>query len=67
MGANIDYAIVISSRYNELRGKMPKRDAIIDTLNFSFPTVITSGTMMVIAGLVIGDRVSQVVIAGIGQ
>ena len=67
MGANIDYAIVISSRYNELRGKMPKRDAIIDTLNLSFPTVITSGTMMVIAGLVIGDRVSQVVIAGIGQ
>lgn len=67
MGANIDYAIVISSRYNEVRGKMPRRDAIIDTLNFSFPTVITSGTMMVIAGLVIGDRVSQVVIAGIGQ
>ena len=66
MGANIDYAIVISSRYNELRGKMPRRDAIIDTLNFSFPTVITSGTMMVIAGLVIGNRVSQVVIAGIG-
>ena len=29
MGANIDYAIVISSRYNELRGKVPKRDAIM--------------------------------------
>ena len=67
MGANIDYAIVISSRYNELRGKLPRREAIIETLNFSFPTVITSGTMMVIAGLVISERVSQVVIAGIGQ
>ena len=48
MGANIDYAIVIASRYTELRGTMGKRDAIIETMNLSFPTIITSGTMMLL-------------------
>lgn len=67
MGANIDYAIVISSRYNELRDKdFEPREAIIETLNLAFPTVITSGTMMVLAGLLIGYRVSQVVVGGMG-
>ena len=68
MGANIDYAIVISTRYNELRGAgASTREAIIETLNLAFPTVITSGTMMVVAGLMIGFRVSECVIAGMGM
>ena len=51
MGANIDYAIVIAGRYTELRGHMGKRAAIIETMNVSFPTIITSGTMLAVAGL----------------
>ena len=67
MGANIDYAIVVSSRYTELRRTMDRREAIIQTMNLSFPTIITSGAMMVLAGLLIGRMVSQCVIAGIGR
>lgn len=46
MGANIDYAIVIASRYQELKNTMSHRNAMIETLNFAFPTVITSGTII---------------------
>ena len=67
MGANIDYAIVISSRFRELRRTMSRRQAIIETMNLAFPTVITSGTMMVVAGLLIGYLVSEPIIAGIGR
>ncbi|MBP3825989.1 MAG: MMPL family transporter [Butyrivibrio sp.] len=67
MGANIDYAIVIAGRYTELREKMGKRDAIIDTMNLSFPTIITSGTMMAVAGILIGKMTSDAVIYGIGK
>ncbi len=67
MGANIDYAIVIAGRYTELREKMGKRDAIIDTMNLSFPTIITSGTMLAVAGILIGKMTSDAVIYGIGQ
>lgn len=66
MGANIDYAIVIASRYTELRETMSKRDAIIDTMNLSFPTIITSGTMMAVAGMLIGNMTSDCAIYGIG-
>ena len=67
MGANIDYAIVIASRYQELKGKMQHRDAMIETLNFAFPTIITSGAIMSICGFLIGSMTSEPVIAGIGD
>ena len=67
MGANIDYAIVIATRYQELKNKLPHREAIIETLNFAFPTVLTSGAIMTVAGSLIGQMTSEATIAGIGQ
>lgn len=67
MGANIDYAIVIATRYQELKDKMPHKEAIIETLNFAFPTVLTSGTILTVAGTLIGQMTSEATIAGIGQ
>lgn len=67
MGANIDYAIVISGRFMELKDKMSKQDAIIETMNFAFPTIITSGSMLAIAGFLIGSMTSDTSIVGIGQ
>ena len=67
MGANIDYAIVISGRYTEERKVRSKKEAIIETLNFAFPTIITSGSMMILAGFAIGNLTSNGVICGIGE
>ena len=67
MGANIDYAIVIASRYTELRKEMGRRQSIIDTMNQSFPTIVTSGTMLAISGILIGKLTSDVAIFGIGK
>lgn len=54
MGATIDYAIVITNRYMELKTMMNHRDAVIETLNQSFPTILTSGSIMTVAGFLIG-------------
>lgn len=67
MGANIDYAIVISSRYTDLRKTMGRKESIIESLNFAFPTIITSGSMMILAGVFIGRMTSDPCIAGIGE
>ena len=67
MGANIDYAIVIASRYQELKNRMDHRTAMIETLNFAFPTVLTSGAILAVAGTLIGQMTSEATIAGIGQ
>ena len=67
MGANIDYAIVVSTRYREFRLTDDRQSAIVKTMNIAFPTIITSGLMMVCAGLLIWFRVSQVILAGMGR
>lgn len=67
MGANIDYAIVISSHYQELKTKMSHKEAIIQALNSSFPTVFTSGTIMASAGLLIGNLSANPVISIMGN
>ncbi|NLC67791.1 MAG: MMPL family transporter [Clostridiaceae bacterium] len=67
MGANIDYAIVISNRYLSLKNEMSRREAIIEAMNQSFPTLITSGLMMAVCGILIGAMTSEPVIAGMGE
>ena len=66
MGANIDYAIVISSRYLELKKSLPIKEAMVETLNQAFPTIITSGAMLASAGLIIGRMTSDNTISSIG-
>ena len=66
MGATIDYAIVITNRYMELKEYRKKKIAIIESLNQSFPTVLTSGSIMTVAGFLIGKMSSDPTIASIG-
>ena len=67
MGANIDYAIVISSPYTELKKDYPPKEAIIEALNASFPTIFTSGTILAAAGSLIAVMTTNPVIATIGD
>ena len=53
MGANIDYAIVLSSRYLELKKVMSYKDAMVEAMNLAFPTVMTSGVILSSAGMLI--------------
>lgn len=66
MGANIDYAIVISSHYQECKTTMPHKEAIVHAVNAAFPTVFTSGTIMASAGLLIGGMSAQPVVSIMG-
>lgn len=67
MGATIDYAIVITSRYMALReGIKDKKVVIAKTLNEAFPTVLTSGSIMAASGFVIGAITSNATIASLG-
>ncbi len=67
MGATIDYAIVITNRYLELKGTMDRKEAAIAALSQSFPTVLTSGTIMAVAGFLIGGISTDATIGSVGQ
>ena len=67
MGANIDYAIVIANRYTDNIKTMERKDAIIEAMNFAFPTILTSGTILAVSGLLISIITTDCTINGIGE
>ena len=67
MGANIDYAIVISSRYQEMRQELPPREAIVKALTLAFPTVLTSGSILASASFLLGFISTEPSIVGMGE
>ncbi len=67
MGANIDYAIVISSHYKELREKMSAKEAVVIAVSKAFPTVMTSGTILASAGFLLGIIGTQPVMSIMGE
>ena len=66
MGANIDYAIIITGRFQDLKKEIPLEEAIVEALDQAFPTVLTSGSILASAGLLIGFLSSEPTISSIG-
>ena len=67
MGATIDYAIVITNRYLELKTLMDRKQAVVEALSQSFPTILTSGAIMAVAGFLIGGISTDATIGSVGQ
>ncbi len=68
MGATIDYAIVITNRYVTLRQEITNRnELVIRSLNESFATIVTSGTILTICGFLVGNLTSNAVISNLGD
>lgn len=67
MGANIDYAIVISTRYQDMKEFYPPKEAMVKGLSLAFPTVLTSGTIMASASFLLGFISTEPSIVGMGQ
>ncbi len=67
MGANVDYAIVITNRYMKLKQKYQAREAIIKAVDESFVTVITSGTILATAGIILQFVTTDGTIAVLGE
>ncbi len=67
MGATIDYGIILSDRYVEFRKQFGKVEALKMALNTAFPTVITSGLILIVAAYSIHFISSTPMISEIGS
>lgn len=68
MGCTIDYAIVITSRYLSLRKNgQDKKAVVVRALDESFPTILTSGSILACAGFVIGIMTKNATISSLGM
>ena len=66
MGATIDYAIVMMSRFNSLKETMSRKEAAAEAVKQSFATIFTSGSIMTSAGFLIAYMSTEVYISSIG-
>ena len=65
MGATIDYGILFTSYYREMRATLPVREALIAAYRGSIHTILTSGSIMVLITAVIGPLFGNPTIAEI--
>ena len=67
MGATIDYGILLCDQYRSLRRRgLAPGDALAEGMRTALPTILTSGTILAVAGYVIGKRCSIFYISSIG-
>lgn len=66
LGATVDYTIILSRSYLEMRREMPKRPALVKAIAHSAITILTSATILTLCGAFIGLISSNGVIAGLG-
>lgn len=67
LGATVDYAILFTERYLDHRTRFEKRDAIVETVAVVTPSVLTSGSVLVIVGFLLSWISSHRVLSELGH
>ena len=66
LGATVDYAILMGTRYQEERMYKDKYHALLDTVNITSISILTPAIILTVAGSLIGAFCSNVAIAQLG-
>lgn len=54
LGATVDYAILFTDRYKEMREALPKKEAVISTISAVSVSVLTSASVLTAVGFLLG-------------
>lgn len=66
LGATVDYAILMTDRYKENRQTLEKKPAIVQTISDVFVSIMTSGSVLTVVGLLLGWMSSNQLLAQLG-
>lgn len=66
LGATVDYAILFTERYTDFRRSRTKKDAVVETVAVVMPSVLTSGSTLVIVGLLLWQFSSHGILSQLG-
>ena len=66
LGATVDYAILMTDRYRENRQIHNRKTAVIQTVTDTFVSIMTSGSVLTIVGLLLGWISSNQLLAQLG-
>ncbi|MGN0674763.1 MAG: RND family transporter, partial [Oscillospiraceae bacterium] len=67
LGATVDYAILMTDRYMEFRREMPKREAVPKTISTVSVSILTSGSVLTVVGLLLGNLSTHGLLAQLGM
>mgnify|MGYP002715374598 CR=1 FL=1 len=67
MGATVDYAILMTSKYTEARRTMNTRESVEVAFKGALPTILTSGTILVAAAFIVGIISNVTIISSLGM
>jgi predicted RND superfamily exporter protein len=66
LGATVDYAILVTERYRESRRSMDRKPAVKETISSCTASILTSGTVMTVVGLLLGKISTHGVLSQLG-
>lgn len=66
LGATVDYAILMTDRYKENRASLSKHSAVVQTLSDVCVSILTSGSVLAVVGLLLGFISTNKLLAQLG-
>jgi len=66
LGATVDYAILMTERYKENRESFDKKEAIVQTISDVMVSILTSGSVLAVVGLLLSYISTNQLLAQIG-
>ena len=67
LGATVDYAILMTDRYMEFRRTMPKKEAVPKTVSTVAVSILTSGSVLTVVGILLGKLSTHGLLAQLGM
>lgn len=67
LGATVDYAIYMTENYRVMREREGKKEAIVNDVSYSLPSLLTSGTVLTVVPLMMGIISTHGVLKEIGH
>ncbi|MGN1267075.1 MAG: MMPL family transporter, partial [Dorea sp.] len=66
LGATVDYAILMTDRYKENRHTLEKKEAVVQTISDVTVSILTSGSVLTVVGLLLGFISTNQLLAQLG-
>ena len=66
LGATVDYAILMTDRYKENRQRFDKKQAVVETISDVTVSILTSGSVLTVVGLLMGYISTNQLLAQLG-
>ncbi|MBU5335096.1 efflux RND transporter permease subunit [Intestinibacter bartlettii] len=67
LGATVDYAILLTSRYMEVREKASKKQTVVETLRSTTVSIMTSASILTIAGMLLWKISTHGILSQLGH